>query len=188
MRVLVIDAFPPDGPDRAVVGTAVAVLEQRGHEVTTLAAATSGGGQFMSAGEREAYHESQPLLDPATQASAAEVAGTDALLFCYPTTAFTVPAVLKSWLERVLVPGVAFTFDASGRVAPGMTNVVRLGVITTVSHSRWAMLRARDGGRRTILRTLRLNCHRRCRRTHVRLGAGAGSNAGPRLERGLRAW
>ncbi|MEM7339012.1 MAG: NAD(P)H-dependent oxidoreductase [Actinomycetota bacterium] len=188
MRVLLIDAFGAADPDRAVVDATVAFLGGQGHQVTRLVAAETGGGRFMSAAERNAYHEDAPLLDTATQASAAAVAAADALLFCYPTTTFTVPAALKAWLERVLVPGVAFTFDASGRVTPGMTNIRRLGVVTTVVQSRLTMLRARDGGRRTILRTLRLNCHRRCGRTFLRIPAGGGSAADPAVARTFRNW
>ena len=35
----------------------------------------------------------------------------EALVFVYPTWWSTMPAILKGWLERVLVPGVGFVFD-----------------------------------------------------------------------------
>lgn len=140
----------------------------------------------MSTAERGAYHEPEPLMAAETKAAAKAVGDADALLFCYPTTTFTVPAVLKGWLERVLVPGVAFVFDAKDRVAPGMTNVRRLGVVTTTPHGWLTTKRARDQGRRTILWTLRLSCHRLCRRTFASMPVGSVDQA--RITRALRRW
>jgi len=97
------------------------------------------------------------------------VKAADALVFVYPTTLFGVPPVLKGWLERVMVLGVAFVFDAKRRIRPGLTNVRRLAAVTTTRHSRRVTWRARDLGYRTIMRTLRMNCHARCRQTFVRL-------------------
>ena len=74
---------------------------------------------------------------------------------------------MKGWLERVLVPGVAFVFDHKHRVRPGMQNIRRIGAITTSPHSRVARLRGRDAGKRTTARTLRLSAHKRCRTTFV---------------------
>ena len=123
---------------------------------------------------------------PDTEAGAAAIRTADALLFCYPTTAFTVPACVKAFLDRVLLPGVAFGFDEKGRVKGAMTNVRRLGVVTRRPHGRLATMRARDGGRRTILRTLRLNCHRFCRRTFVAVrGEDPATEA---VRRRLRRW
>lgn len=164
MRVLLIDGYPSGDPNGAVVATAMRTLEACEHEVERLSV---DGWAPMSAAERAAYHEDEPLVTDEARVSAAAVRSADALLFCYPTMTFTVPASVKAWLERVLVPGVAFVFDAKGRVRPGMTNVRRLGAITTTPHSSAKTRRVRDAGRRTILWTLRLSCHKRCRRTFV---------------------
>ncbi len=91
-----------------------------------------------------------------------------------------------------MVLGVAFVFDAKQRVRPGLKNVRRLGVVTTTPHSRFATWRARDLGYRTIMRTLRLNCHPLCRRTFIRLPAGhvagkVGVESSDVADR-LRAW
>ncbi|MEM9562132.1 MAG: NAD(P)H-dependent oxidoreductase [Actinomycetota bacterium] len=190
MRVLVIDAFEPDDPDRMMAERAVATLTANGHDVDHLDLAGDGFEPFMSSGERAAYHTDQPLVGDDTRASADLVRAADALLFCYPTTTFTVPARLKGWLERVLVLGVAFVFDDKGRVSPGMTQVRRLGVLTTTPHGRRATRRHGDLGRRTIMWTLRLNCNRLCRRTFVSAARGAGADpaAGRRVERAIGRW
>jgi len=173
MRVLLLDAYRVDDPDRVVVDEAVATLTAGGHEVIHRALVGGPFESFLSQAEREAYHSDTPLVTIETRDEAAVLAGVDALLFCYPTSLFTVPAVLKSWLERVLVPGVAFVFDARNRVRPGMGNVRRLGSITTTGHSAAATRRARDAGRRTTTWNIRMSCHRFCRRSVVSLETGA---------------
>lgn len=190
MRVLLIDAFPVDDPDRVVADRAAEVLAGAGHEVDRLDLVADGFAPFMSPEERAAYESDQPLVSDDTRAAAALVTEAEALLFCYPTTTYTVPAVLKGWLERVMVLGVAFVFDDRGRVAPGLGKVRRLGVITTTRHAWLDTRRHRDGGRRTIMWTLRLNCHRLCRRTWVSVSAGSGSSARARrrIERTLARW
>ena len=192
MRVLLIDAYPVDDPDRIVAQLAAKTLVAGGHQVEQLGLAADGFEPYMSEAERAAYHEDEPLLTEETRACAGAVKGADALLFCYPTTTFTVPALLKGWLDRVLVPGVAFELDSEGRVVPAMTNIRRLGVVTTTPHRWLATRRARDLGRRTIMWSLRLSCHRLCRRTFVSLprgaGLGDGAGAGRRISRALSRW
>lgn len=189
MRVLVVDSYPETDPDAHVVATAIAVLEANGNRVERLCLNTVEFSGFMTAEERRAYETDQPLVAAETKSSAAAVQRCDALLFVYPTVLFGVPPRLKSWLERVMVLGVAFVFDEKHRVRPGLKNVRRLGVVTTSPHSRLATARARDLGYRTFMRTLRLNCHPLCRRTFVRLPTAVpGVRCADRLDRALRKW
>jgi len=186
VKVLLLDAFDPETSDRVVAETARTVLEAAGHEVTHRVLVGGPFETFMSADERTAYHEETPLVTPETVEDAAILQDADALLFCYPTTLFTVPAVLKSWLERVLVPGVAFVFDEKERVRPGMTNIRRLGTITTTAHPTSRTRRMRDAGRRTTTWNIRLSCHRLCRRTVVSLETGSPDLA--KIRRALGRW
>ena len=189
MRVLVVDAYPATHPDAAIVGEAVAMLETQGNQVDYLSLVIDEFGTTMTAEERTAYETDEPLIADEAKASAARVQSADALLFCYPTTLFGVPPLLKGWLERVMVMGVAFVFDKKHRVRPGLTNVRRIGAITTTPHSRSATMRARDLGYRTFMRTFRLNCHPLCRGTFVRMPTGApAARYTGRLGRSLRSW
>lgn len=188
MRVLLIDAYRPDDPDRVVVDAAAEALRTNGHEIDRIDLVDQGFQAFMSEEERAAYHTDEPLIAEDAKASAALVRQAQALLFCYPTVTHTVPAVLKGWLERVLVLGVAFEFDDKGRIAPAMTGVRRIGAVTTTPHGWVTTRRHGDLGRRTIMWTLRLNCHRLCRRTFVGLRTGTGQRNGDRVRRALRRW
>ncbi|HEY7625442.1 MAG TPA: NAD(P)H-dependent oxidoreductase, partial [Ilumatobacteraceae bacterium] len=81
----------------------------------------------------------------------------------------TVPAILKGWLERVLVPDVGFVFDTEHRVRPGLMHVRNIIGISTYGAS-WPYVKAiNDNGRRTLLRALRLNTALRTRRTWLAL-------------------
>ncbi len=188
MRVLLLDAYDPDDPDRAVVVTAMDALRDRGHEVDRLD--LSGTDQFMSAAEHAAYHSEEPIVSDDVRDSVDRLRRAGGLLFCYPTVAFTVPARLKGWLERTMVPGVGFVFDRNNRIRRGMANIRRVGSVTTSPHGHLARMRARDGGRRTTVRTMRLCSHSRCRVTFVSLptGAGATGAGADRIGRALRSW
>ena len=169
MRVLVIDAHHANDPARSNADATVATLQANGCDTELHRIHDLGFGSPMTEAEFGAYRTADPLITPETREAGAAVAGADALVFCYPATMFGVPPVLKNWHERVLVPGVGFRVDHKRRVRPGMTQIRRIGAVTTTPHGRAAVLRARDLGRRTIMRTMRMNCHRFCRPTFVSL-------------------
>lgn len=186
MRVLLLDGYDPSDDDHRVVVEAIEELEAGRHEVDVLA--VHDFDPVLSADERAAYHSDQPVISDDVRDSAARLQAAEALLFCYPTMAFNVPASLKGWLERVMVPGVAFVFDDQHRVRPGMQNIRRIGAVTTSPHSRMARLRARDAGKRTTARTLRLSAHKRCRTTFVSVPTPADDEGVARIRKALRRW
>ncbi|MFM9225403.1 MAG: NAD(P)H-dependent oxidoreductase [Actinomycetota bacterium] len=92
------------------------------------------------------------------------------LVFTYPTWWSGLPAQLKGWLERVMLPGVAFTLE-SGRVRPTLDHVRRIVVASTYG-SPWLYVKAiNDNGRRTLTRALRASTGWRARCRHVGLYA-----------------
>ena len=186
MRVLLLDGYDPSEPDRRVVDEVVAELNAGHHEVDLLA--VHAFNAVMSSAERVAYHSDQPVISDDVRDSAERLQAAEALLFCYPTVAFNVPAAMKGWLERVLVPGVAFVFDDKHRVRPGMENIRRIGALTTSPHGRWTRLRSRDAGKRTTARTLRLSAHKRCRTTFVAIPTPADNEGIAKIRKALHRW
>jgi putative NADPH-quinone reductase len=142
----------------------VRTLERAGHHVTRLDLYRDDGGPFearLSPVERRAYHTDAPIVSDDVARHAGLVQRADALVFVYPTWWNGLPAILKGWLERVLVPGVAFRFDPrTHAVRRGLTNVRRIVGITTYGSPRGTVFLMTDGGRRTLRRTLRGVCHR----------------------------
>ena len=94
---------------------------------------------------------------------------SDALIFVYPTWWSGLPAMLKGWLDRVLLPGVAFKLNKKNKVQPDLRHIKRLVVVTTTGSPWWYTLALGNAGRRTIMRTIRIICSRRCRTTYLSL-------------------
>ncbi len=164
MHALVVVAHPStDSYCHALAERTVAGLRTAGHEVTVLDLYGEGFRVAMSAEERAAYDGDAPILDPMVRRHADAVLGAEALVFVYPTWWSGLPAILKGWLERVLVPGVGFHFDEAGRVRPGLRRVRHLVGISTYGSPRWYVRLVNDNGRRTITRALRMSCGFRVR-------------------------
>jgi hypothetical protein len=107
------------------------------------------------------HYSDQPLLDPLVAEHARLVKG--ARRWCLYPTVGARPAILKGWLDRVLVPGVGFGFDEDGKVVPGLGHVRHLIGISTYGSPRLYVRLMNDNGWRTVMRTLRLNTGLRTR-------------------------
>ena len=165
MLVVVVVTHPSsDSYCHALAARADAGLRAAGHDVVMLDLYAVGFAAAMSPAERHAYHGDDPIIDPLVAEHAALVVRADALVFVYPTWWSGLPALLKGWLERVMVPGVGFRFDErSGRVRPGLDRVRHLVGISTYGSSRTYVRLVNDNGRRTITRALRMSCGLRAR-------------------------
>lgn len=170
MRALVVVAHPcADGFARAAAARAVAGLERGGHEVDVIDLYASGFRAAMSREERIAYETDDPILDPQVGDHAARLQRAQWLVFVYPTWWSGLPAILKGWLERVLVPGVGFVFNSRGKVRPGLTHVRRIVGISTYG-SPWLFTKLiNDNGRRMLTRALRVSTGLRARPTWLAL-------------------
>jgi putative NADPH-quinone reductase len=111
----------------------------------------------MTPAERAAYHGDQPILDPLVADHARDLKSTEVLVFAYATMFSQMPAVMKGWLDRVLVPGVGFVFDDEHKVRPGLTHVRRIVGISTYDDRRPHVKAVHDNGRRTIMRAVRMS-------------------------------
>ena len=161
MTALVVTAHPcADSYTAAVTAAAVNGLKAAGHAVTVLDLYGMGFDATMSRDELAAYQAGEPPADPVVREHGELVSGVDTLVFVYPTWWSGLPAVLKGWLERVLVPGVAFTFDDDGKVQPAMQHIKRIVGVSTYG-SPWTYVKlVNDNGRRILTRALRLSCGR----------------------------
>jgi putative NADPH-quinone reductase len=158
MQIVVVLAHPnEDSFNHAVASRVCDTLRAHGHHVDLLDLYALGFRAAMSAEEHSAYHGDEPLVDPMVAEHARLVKAADTLVFVYPTWWSGLPAILKGWIERVMVPGIAFGFNTKGRVRPALTNVQRLVGISTYGSPRPYVLFVNDNGRRTLARTLRIN-------------------------------
>lgn len=165
MRALVLVAHPdPDSLCHAAATRAVAGLQRAGHHVDVLDLYEQGYRAAMSLEERLAYETDDPISDPQVDEHAALLTRAQILVFVYPTWWSGLPAILKGWLERTMVPGVGFHLDPrTNKVRPGLGHVRRIvGINTWGSRRSWALL-VNDNGRRIIARALRMSCGLRTR-------------------------
>ena len=170
---LVVVAHPTaDSYCQALAARAEAGLRAGGHEVVVLDLYAAGFVAAMSAAERKAYHGETPISDPLVAEHAALVQRAEMLVFVYPTWWSGLPAILKGWLERVMVPGVGFVLDErTNKVRPGLGQMRRLVGISTYGSPRSYVRLINDNGRRIISRALRLSCGPRVRTSWLALYA-----------------
>ena len=173
MKVLLVVAHPcHDSYTYACAAAATRGLTRGGHTVDTIDLDAESFRPDMSRDEHIAYESDAPILDPMVDDHAGRLLAADAIVFVYPTWWSGLPAVLKGWLERVMVPGVGFTLDPQSRkVQPGLRNIRRIVGISTYG-SPWRYVKLmNDNGRRIITRALRMSCGWRARTTWLALYA-----------------
>lgn len=167
MRALVIHCHPrQDSFTAAVRDTVLERLAAAGAEARVIDLYARAFRPEMSAAEHAGY-----LDCPDNRAPVAEdvelIGWADTLIFVYPTWWYGLPAMLKGWLDRVLLPDVAFLMpdDAHKTIRRGLTHITRLGVFTTCGASRWLTFFVGAPGKRTLMRGVGLICAPRLRRS-----------------------
>jgi len=169
MRVLLVNGFGAEAAPAQEITVARSHLEAKGHEVTVSNLADEGFDQFMSAAERHAYHGDGPLLCAETRRAADQLQNTQAVAILYPSTHRCFPARVKSWNERVFVPGVAFKFKPSGVITGALDHLDRTLVISIHRNQSRLPLRtrlaeqARAAAGPSLARSFYLSSNRVCR-------------------------
>src|SRR5580658_1562095 len=163
MHVLVVYCHPrADSFCSALRDAAIAGLKAAGHTVEVRDLHAEGFTPEMTAEERGRYYDEAANLDGIEEHVAA-LRRADALLLVYPTWWFGLPAMLKGWFDRVWVPGVAFRLRRAGGLEPLLTNIRRLGVVTTYGSPRWLLWFIGWPDRRMVKSAFRPLCARGCK-------------------------
>ena len=168
--VLLIHAHPLAGSFSGALASAVRRgLEAGGKDVISVSLYADGFEPRLSADERRRYlgpTAQDPALPPYpaippggdVAQSVDALRRCDAVVFVYPTWWFNVPAVLKGWLDRVFLPGVAFRLphleppDAvvRGGLVPCLEHVGKLGIVSTYGSPRSLANALGDNGRNML--------------------------------------
>ena len=138
MRVLVIYAHPlADSFTAALHRAVVAALRRSGHEVDDCDLYAEGFDPVMTAAERRAYNSPSPDLSGVAD-HVARLRAAEALVMCFPTWWYGMPAILKGYFDRVWAKDVAFTLpEDGGLIRPALTNIKRIWVVTTYGSPWW---------------------------------------------------
>ena len=171
MKVLVVLAHPnPDSFSHAIVDRVVSTLANREHSVSVIDLYGLDYSPALTRAELSAYPTSEPAIDPMVIEHTRLIQECSTIVFVYPTWWSSMPAILKGWIDRTMLPGIAFSIDPQTlKLQPGLTNVRRLIGISTFGGPRLASLVVRDNGSKIVTRSLRAVCHRRCRSTWLRM-------------------
>ena len=109
MRCLLVTCHPlPDSYGAALTRTALQGLAAGGHEVRHLDLYAMGFDPVLSLAERRSYLSNTQHNIDGLQAHVDALRWAEALVCIYPTWMYGPPAMLKGWLDRVMLPGVAF--------------------------------------------------------------------------------
>ncbi len=153
MRIMVIFAHPlEDSFSAAIHRTVVAALRQSGHQVDDCDLYAEGFNPVLDATERRHYHDESRNRTPVA-GYVERLLAAEALVLCHPTWCFGPPAILKGFLDRVLMPGVSFKL-AEGRVQPALTHIRHLGAVVTYGRPRYMAVWMGDPPRRILTRYL----------------------------------
>lgn len=170
MNVLVVYCHPcEDSFNAAVLKAAIGALEERGHQIRISDLYGGGFDPVMRAAEWHRYHDAGQNMEPVSE-QVENLKWAEAVVFVYPTWWYGLPAMLKGWLERVLVPGFAFDIPTAERGSvPRLKHIKRVIVLTTCGATPLISWLMGQPGRRTLLRGFRSLCSTFCRTRYVAL-------------------
>ena len=166
MRVMVIFAHPlDDSYNGAIHRTIVTALRESGHEVDDCDLYAEGFNPVLSADERRNYHDEAVNQAPVA-GYVQRLRSAEALIFCHPTWCFGLPAILKGFLDRVMMPGVSFTLD-DGKVRPALTHIKYLAAVVTYGRPRYMVWWMANPPKRVYTRYLWWLTGKNARRTFL---------------------
>jgi putative NADPH-quinone reductase len=168
MRVLIVHSHPcPDSFNAALMRSARDALLRAGHEVRVIDLYAEGFQPVLTREQWKAYEAGEEQADGLAEHIAA-LRWAEGLVFIYPTWWYGLPAMLKGWLDRVWLPGVAFSMPRPNEtIRPQLTHIRRLGVVTTCGASWWLTHLFGAPGKRLLLRGCRALMAPRCRTTFL---------------------
>ncbi|WP_198972256.1 NAD(P)H-dependent oxidoreductase [Xylophilus sp. ASV27] len=156
MRVLVLYCHPVDTSYHASLHQQVLrSLRAAGHEVDDCDLYAEGFDPVLSREERLGYHD-VPANRVPVQRYVERLQWAEALVLCFPTWCFGLPAMLKGYCDRVLMPGVAFDIRDPQHVKPALTHIRRISAVVTYGRPRWTAWAMGDPPRKIVTRYLRM--------------------------------
>ena len=165
MRALVVYCHPrSDSFTAAVRDVVVEQIRDTGAEIRISDLYARGFQPVLGSKELEGYLD-RPSNEAMVAEDVADLRWCDTLIFIYPTWWYGLPAMLKGWLDRSMLPGIAFTMPQSegGSIKPALDHINGVAAFTTCGASRWLTWYMGSQGKKTILRAVRLLCARKAK-------------------------
>jgi NAD(P)H dehydrogenase (quinone) len=131
MKILYVYCHPvPESFHGAIREAALDGLERANHAVDLLDLYAEGFNPVLSAEARRRYHDTSRNREGLV-GYVGRLLSAEALIVQFPTWAFGPPAMLKGFIERMFMPGVAFDLSDPKHVRPILHNITKLAGIVT---------------------------------------------------------
>jgi putative NADPH-quinone reductase len=144
----------PESFHAAIRKEVLRALNDAGHQVDLLDLYAEKFDPVLSEEGRRHYHDVSRnragLEDYITRLTSAE-----ALILQFPTWCFGLPAMLKGFFDRMIMPGVAFDLSDPAHVKPMLRNIKRIVGIATYGRPRYMALWMSDPPRKIVKRYVR---------------------------------
>ena len=172
MKTLVVYCHPnPQSFSAALYAQTIETLKARGDELRCFDLYAENFSPVLTLEERVAYLSNPGLIEARVQPHVDALRWAEHLVFVFPIWFYGPPAMLKGWLERVWLPGVAFLPPPQkGKTAvPGLRHIQRLTVITHGGAPWWWLKLMGDPARKLFMRGLRALMAKNCKTTWLQL-------------------
>lgn len=168
MKALVVYCHPnPNSFTSVVKDLVLEVLTEKGFENRLTDLYGESFNPIIYKEELETYLETD-LNQKGLERHVDNLLWCDTLIFVFPTWWYGLPAMLKGWLDRCFLPGVAFHMpDGEGKIKPGLKHITRLGLFTTAGATPLVTLLMGAPGKRTILRAVNSLCKWPCKKVFL---------------------
>ena len=133
MKVLIVLAHPcPGSFNHAIAGTVAHAVQENGHTVIS-------HDLYAEQFDPVLPYEEIPrdvLLDPVIAQHCREIVEADGIVIVHPDWWGQPPAILKGWIDRVVRPGVAYSFldsDTGGGIPAGLLKARAVLIFNTAN-------------------------------------------------------
>lgn len=172
MRVLIVFCHPyEESFGAAMLERATTTLTNNDHETQTLDLYREGFDPVLSRKEWLGYLTETDKNIATLQDHVDALRWAEGIVLIYPTWMYGPPAMLKGWMERVWLPGVAFDLAPERKqgLKGRLKNIRLFSVLTTSGSPKWWLWLIRNPGRNMLMRGQRALFHPRCRMRWLQL-------------------
>src|SRR5262249_33937949 len=139
---------------------ALAGLRNAGHDIDLLDLYAEKFDPVLGEEGRRHYHDAA-VNQRGVEVYVARLRNAEILVVQFPTWCFGLPAMLKGFFDRLLMPGVAFDISDPANVRPLLGNVRRIVGVSTYGRPRLMAIGMGDPPRKIIKRYPRWFCTQR---------------------------
>lgn len=134
MRTAIIFNHPYEGSFcNAILGAITQGLQKAEHTIDLIHLDHDGFNPVMTAADLKAFIDRKPI-DPQVIGYQHRLEQADHLIFIFPIWWELMPALTKGFIDKVIFPGVAYDYTASGnRMIPLFKNIKSVTLVTTMN-------------------------------------------------------